>query len=95
MHHPDKNQSADEERFKAISAAYEDICKHIKGQEEVDYEDPDFQLIYELLHLFNMLEADNTDASSPVEGYASGGSSCEADSDDGDEASEATDSDAA
>lgn len=90
LHHPDKNRGADEEQFKAISAAYESICKHVKGQDEVDHEDPDFKIIFELFHLFNFLDAQEV-AASMQQGYASGGSSCESNA--GDDASSRTMSD--
>lgn len=90
LHHPDKNRGADEEHFKAISAAYESICKHVKGQDEVDHGDPDFQIIFELFHLFNCFNAQEV-AASMQQGYASGGSSCESNA--GDDASSRTMSD--
>lgn len=95
LHHPDKNSGAGEEEFKAISSAYESICKHVKGQDEVDHQDPDFQIIFELFHLFNFLGAQEAAAAEAMQGYASGGSSCCNDSNDGDAEYERTDSDAA
>ena len=92
VHHPDKNSGAGGEKFKAISSAYESICKHVKGQDEVDHEDPDFQIIFELFHLFNFPGAQQ-EAAAAADGYASGGSSC-CDSEDGVDDDERTMSDA-
>lgn len=81
IHHPDKNQGTNGEKFKAISAAYENICKHVKGKDNIDPDDPDFQILFELFHLFNFIGSQHQAAADAFEGYASGGSSCEGDAD--------------
>lgn len=85
LHHPDRSKDGEGEKFKAVSAAYETICKHVKGQDEVDLDDPDFQILFELFHLFNFIGSQREEALNLEEqsqGYASGGSSCEGDDDD-------------
>lgn len=55
---------------------------HVKGRDEVDFDDPDFQILFELFHLFDFIGSQQQHTADASGAYASGGSSCEGDDDD-------------
>lgn len=52
---------------------------HVKGRDEVDFDDPDFQILFELFHLFDFIGSQQQHTADASGAYASGGSSCEGD----------------
>lgn len=102
--HPDKTDQGSDgsigtgkddngDRFKIMSAAYEIICKHIKGQDEVNMDDPDFQILYDLLHACRIYDQRGGSMNRQSGGYASGGSSCDGEDEEDDSYNDDTDDD--